>query len=133
VPLKQNPLKRLWRRLRSADPRHRLGAAGEKAARAFLEAAGYQFIARNVTTPFGELDLVMTDGDCLDVVEDKVAKSAASLPAKLQVNREKQKHLRNATLYYIKSKRWTKSARIDVMGRNGDQPFEHVKGAVPLG
>ena len=130
--LKQNPLRRLFKRLRSRDPRHRLGAEGESAAREFLEAAGYQFIARNVTTPFGELDLLMMDGECLVVVEVKVAKSASALPAKLQVNREKQKHLRNATLFYIKSKRWTKSVRIDVMGRNGDQPFEHIKGAVPV-
>jgi putative endonuclease len=131
--LKQNPLLKLFKRLRSADPRHRLGAEGEKAAREFLETAGYRFIARNVTTPFGELDLVMRDGECLVVVEVKVVKSIYALPAKLQVNREKQKHLRNATLFYIKSKRWTKSVRIDVMGRNGGQPFEHIKGAVPLG
>ena len=131
--LKQNPLRRLFKRLRSADPRHRLGAEGEKAARLFLEAAGYRFIARNVTTPFGELDLLMRDGECLVVVEVKVLHAAAALPAKLQVNRAKQKHLRDSALYYIKAKRWTKSVRIDVMGRNGEQPFEHIKGAVPFG
>ena len=132
MPIRDNPLKKIWRRLRRADPRHRLGAAGELAARRFLEDSGYRFIARNVATPFGELDLVMSDGDCLVVVEVKVLKSSRALPAKLQVNRTKQKHLRDATLCYLKAQRWTGGIRIDVLGRNGDGPFEHVKGAVPL-
>ena len=131
--LKQNPLLNLFKRLVGRDARHRLGAEGERAARIFLEDAGYVFVARNVRTPFGEIDLVMRDGDCLVIVEVKVLKSASALPAKLQVNRDKQLRLRKLALSYYKSSRWKGSVRIDVMGRNGDQPFEHIKGAVPIG
>ena len=131
--LKQNPLLNLFKRLVGRDARHRLGAEGERAARIFLEDAGYAFVARNVRTPFGEIDLVMRDGDCLVIVEVKVLKSASALPAKLQVNRDKQLRLRKLALSYYKSSRWKGSVRIDVMGRNGDQPFEHIKGAVPIG
>lgn len=131
--LKLSPLRNLLKRLGGRDARHRLGAEGEKAAREFLEKAGYEFVARNVRTPVGEIDLVLRDGNCLVIVEVKVLKSDAGLPAKLQVNRDKQKRLRKLALSYYKSSRWKGSVRIDVLGRNGNQPFEHIKGAVPIG
>lgn len=47
------------------------GRRGEDEARAWLEAQGYRFIARNVRSPRGEIDLVMAQGDCLVFVEVK--------------------------------------------------------------
>ena len=49
--------------------RARDGAAAEDAALAHLRAAGLDLLARNVRYPFGELDLVMREGDTLAFVE----------------------------------------------------------------
>ena len=49
--------------------RRSLGAAAEDAARALLEREGQTTLARNVNYRFGELDLVMRDGDTVVFVE----------------------------------------------------------------
>jgi putative endonuclease len=51
--------------------RQMLGAAGEQVARRHLEQRGYQFVAANWRRPYGELDLIMRDGDVLVFVEVK--------------------------------------------------------------
>lgn len=48
-----------------------LGAAGEAAAAAWLEARGYQVLARNVRTRYGEIDLVARSGSLVVFVEVK--------------------------------------------------------------
>ena len=53
------------------DPRHALGAAGERLAAAHLEARGYTLIERNYRTRHGELDLVAVDGRHLVFCEVK--------------------------------------------------------------
>ncbi|MBW8310815.1 MAG: YraN family protein [Rhizobium sp.] len=45
------------------------GDAAEAAARGLLEGEGLRLIARNVNYRFGELDLVMRDGDTVAFVE----------------------------------------------------------------
>jgi putative endonuclease len=49
--------------------RRQLGAAAEAAACALLEREGQRTLARNVNYRFGELDLVMRDGDTVVFVE----------------------------------------------------------------
>ena len=51
--------------------RQGLGAAGERLARRHLEHQGYEFIAANWRRPYGELDLIMRDGDTLVFIEVK--------------------------------------------------------------
>ena len=51
--------------------RQELGAAGELFARRHLEHQGYRFVAANWRRPYGELDLIMRDGDVLVFVEVK--------------------------------------------------------------
>jgi putative endonuclease len=48
-----------------------LGAAGERLARRHLEQRGYRFVAANWRRPYGELDLIMRDGNVLVFVEVK--------------------------------------------------------------
>jgi len=51
--------------------RQELGAAGELLARRHLEQRGYRFVTANWRRRYGELDLVMRDGDVLVFVEVK--------------------------------------------------------------
>ena len=60
------------------DPRRTLGAKGERLAAQHLEARGYEVVARNFRTRFGELDLVARDERFLVFCEVKtrIARSA---------------------------------------------------------
>ena len=51
--------------------RQELGAIGERLARRHLERRGYRFVAANWRRTYGELDLIMRDGDVLVFVEVK--------------------------------------------------------------
>jgi putative endonuclease len=57
--------------------RRRTGQIGEEIAAAHLRGLGYEIVARNVRTRYGELDIVALDGDCLVFVEVKTRRSAA--------------------------------------------------------
>jgi putative endonuclease len=62
----------------SADPRHRLGRAGEDAAAAHLERLGLDVLARNHRTRFGELDVIAYDGETLVFCEVKTGRAGAA-------------------------------------------------------
>ena len=55
----------------STDPRHRLGALGEQLAAEHLERLGYEVVARNHRTRYGEIDLIVADDEALVIVEVK--------------------------------------------------------------
>lgn len=55
----------------SSDPRHVLGREGERHALEHLQRLGYDLVAANHRTRFGEIDLVMRDGGALVFVEVK--------------------------------------------------------------
>ena len=65
------PSRGMGSRLVTRTARQVLGAAGEQLARRHLEQQGYWFVAANWRRPYGELDLVMRDGDALVFVEVK--------------------------------------------------------------
>jgi putative endonuclease len=62
----------------STDPRHRLGRQGEQLAAEHLERLGYEVVARNHRTRFGEIDLVAADADTLVIVEVKARRGRGS-------------------------------------------------------
>jgi len=49
----------------------RLGRVGEDAALSFVASLGWEVVARNLRTPYGEIDLLCRDRGCLVVVEVK--------------------------------------------------------------
>ena len=65
------PSRRMGSGLVTRTARQVLGAAGEQLARRHLEQQGYRFVTANWRRPYGELDLVMRDGDALVFVEVK--------------------------------------------------------------
>ena len=62
----------------STDPRHKLGRHGEQVAADHLERLGYEIVARNHRTRFGEIDLVAADEDTLVIVEVKTRRGRGS-------------------------------------------------------
>jgi len=56
------------------NPR-KLGRLGEKLAKTFLEASGYEVLFRNVRTEYGEIDLIAKRKNRLHFVEVKTRRS----------------------------------------------------------
>ena len=59
---------------KTTDHRQRLGRWGEDLAADFLEAKGYQILARNWRTRRGEIDLITQTGEIIAFVEVKTRK-----------------------------------------------------------
>src|ERR671936_1954237 len=60
------------------DVRHTRGRQGEEFAVAHFEALGFEVLARNHRTRFGEIDLVVFDGSTLVFVEVKTRRASGS-------------------------------------------------------
>ena len=99
-----------------APDRIALGAAAEDAACAFLLARGLQLIARNVRYRFGELDLVMRDGDTIVFVEVRRRKGGRFGDGAASVDHRKRRRLRLAARAWLASKRGSADApcRFDI-------------------
>jgi putative endonuclease len=62
------------------DVRHTAGRRGEELAAEHLERLGFEILARNHRTRYGELDLVAYDGETLVFAEVKTRRSGARDP-----------------------------------------------------
>ncbi len=60
----------------SADPRQHLGRTGEDLALAHLERLGFELVARNHRTRWGEIDLIVHNGSALVFVEVKTRRAS---------------------------------------------------------
>lgn len=74
--------------------RQQVGRWGEAVASRFLEKRGYQILARNARTPYGEIDLVARQKDgCLVFVEVKTRTNAVFGYPEEAVDARKLKHM----------------------------------------
>jgi putative endonuclease len=62
----------------STEARQHLGRSGERLALEHLERLGFELVARNHRTRWGEIDLVVHDGDVLVFVEVKTRRATGS-------------------------------------------------------
>ncbi|HYY06163.1 MAG TPA: YraN family protein [Candidatus Limnocylindria bacterium] len=62
------------------DVRHTRGRRGEELAAAHLSRLGYEILARNHRTRWGELDLVAFDGETIVFVEVKTRRAGSGAP-----------------------------------------------------
>ena len=78
----------------------RIGKWGENAATAYLTERGYEIIARNVRTPYGEIDIVAGQEDVTIFVEVKTRTSnKMGLPEEAITSR-KREHMLAAAEHY---------------------------------
>lgn len=56
--------------------RQSLGERGEQIGREYLEGLGYRLIGKNMRTAYGEVDLIMKDGEVWVFVEVKTRRTA---------------------------------------------------------
>jgi putative endonuclease len=80
----------------------RVGKWGEQAAERFLAERGYDILARNVRTPYGEIDLVVQKGGFTIFVEVKSRTSKTFGPPEVSVTPRKQEHMRASAEHYAR-------------------------------
>lgn len=117
-----------------ADPRHATGKSGEQLAEAHLRRLGCRSIATNFTTPVGELDLVMQDGDTVVFVEVKTRADRRFAEPHEAVTAAKQAKLLRAAAWFLQRRGWIeRPCRFDVVTivtGDGPQPrIEHFRDA----
>jgi len=80
-----------------------LGSIGEDIACSYLKRHGYIIIAKNYTTPIGEIDIIAEDGDAIVFVEVKTRRSETFGFPEEAVNKKKMHKLTNVAYFFIKS------------------------------
>jgi len=83
--------------------RQKAGAWGEGVAETYLASQGLQPLARNVRTPFGEIDLILLDRDAVIFVEVKTRSNLDFGQPEEAVSAKKREHLIHAAEAYIQS------------------------------
>ena len=120
------------------DPRRTLGEAGERLALEHLGRLGFALVARNHRTRWGELDLVVFDGETLVFVEVKTRHASARAGDPLQaVSETKQRQVRRmaaAWLMEVHDRPRSAELRFDVIGVTVDARgdllrLDHLEGA----
>lgn len=104
-----------------------LGKQAEEAVSLFLTRRGFKIVARNVTFPFGELDLVANDGATLVFIEVKYRKSTLYGAPYEAVGRSKQKKIILAAKAYLQRLKTEPPCRFDVISMWGDLEKPHIE------
>jgi putative endonuclease len=82
----------------------RTGKLGEELAAGHLKNEGYRIVEKNYRCPFGEMDIVARDGDCIVFVEVKSRRSVRYGDPQMAVGARKQETLSKIAQYYLKEK-----------------------------
>jgi putative endonuclease len=101
------------------------GRAGEDAAAAYLEHAGYRIVRRNLRLPGGEVDLLCRDGQTIVFVEVKARTSARFGRALSAVDARKRATLRRLAADYVQIVAPNAGVRFDVVAVDGDRITLH--------
>ncbi len=78
----------------------RIGRWGEEVAADYLSQRGCEIVARNVRTPYGEIDIVARQGDITIFVEVKTRTSDRMGLPEESITARKRQHMLSAAEYY---------------------------------
>ena len=122
----------------SADPRQHLGRTGEDLALAHLERLGFELVARNHRTRWGEIDLIVHDGTTLVFVEVKTRRASGSGRGPWEALHERKRtqvrRMAAAFLAEVDERPRAKELRFDAIGvvidpRGRLVALDHLEGA----
>ncbi len=101
----------------------KIGQWGEETAAEYLSQRGYEISARNVRTPYGEIDIVAKQGDVTIFIEVKTLTSSRSFFPEHNVTARKREHMLACAEHYAAENaidHW----QIDVIAVEGKQGWE---------
>ena len=109
------------------------GAWGEELALRYLERRGYRLVERNYRTRYGELDLVLREGDTLVFVEVKLRRTTGFGDPLEAVTPHKQAKIRSLAEHYLLNREPPfDTVRFDVVGillGKGPPRVQHIEDA----
>jgi putative endonuclease len=113
-----------------------LGGRGEDEAARHFERLGYEVLARNHRTRYGELDLVVADASTIVFVEVKTRRAGTASPWE-NLHEDKRKQVRRMAAAWLnesRGRRFAEELRFDavavVLNRDGSLvSLEHLEGA----
>ena len=91
------------------------GLTGERKAIQYLQNRGMVLLQQRYRSPFGEIDLVMRDGEALVFIEVKARNTGREGSGLLSVNRRKQQKIIRTALYFLSSHAFDCPMRFDVI------------------
>lgn len=106
-----------------------LGNAGESRAQTFLEQQGLSWIANNYRSRFGEIDLIMQDGNTVVFVEVRVRSSQQFGGAAESVDYRKQQKIIKTAAAYLQQFSPPGFSRFDVIAIEGTKEINWIKSA----
>lgn len=116
--------------------RQKLGRRGEQIATIYLQRQGYVIVEQNWRCPFGEVDIVARDGDCLVFVEVRTWRPGPYGTPEASITPRKQSKMLEVAQSYLQAARlddvdW----RIDVVAIEMDRVAQvkrlnHIRNAV---
>ena len=113
--------------------RQKVGSWGEMVAAEYLQEHGYNLIARNFRTPYGEIDIIAEKAGYSIFIEVKTRTSGSLGPPEISVTPRKQEHMVAAAEYYCQENE-IDSWQIDVIAVEilpGKQPaITHFENAI---
>jgi len=110
----------------------KVGRWGEQAAADYLSAQGYEIVARNVRTSYGEIDLIARKDGFIIFVEVKARTTSSFGPPEAAVTPRKQQHMVACAEHYAQQNEidhW----QIDVIAVeevNGKAEIVHFENAI---
>jgi putative endonuclease len=111
----------------------KVGAWGEEVTAQWLLEHEHEIIARNVRTPYGEIDIVARQGDVTIFVEVKTLTSSQNFLPEHQITARKREHMLNAAQHFA-AEHQIDHLQIDVIaveGKPGGTPvITHFENAV---
>jgi putative endonuclease len=107
------------------------GDAAERAAECYLTKHGLKLVTRNFRTRFGEIDLIMRDGDTLVFVEVRMRKGQSFGGAAASIGNTKQGRLVAAAQQYLSDLKHPPACRFDalLLGDTEAREVEWIKNA----
>jgi len=98
------------------------GKRGEDLAADFLRTKGYTLIARNVRSPFGEIDLICRDGKTTVFVEVKYRTAPNFGHPEEAIPGNKLERLEKSVEWYVTKNKLAGDYRLDVVSIEGESP-----------
>ena len=95
------------------------GSAGENAALAMLLKNGFELVARNYQTKYGEIDLIVKNERFLVFAEVKTRTKASRYKGYVAVTSEKKQRIIKTVLLFLKENHFSLQPRIDVIDIEG--------------
>ena len=113
--------------------KHKIGATGQQAAESFLQKKGYNVLARNFRKKFGEIDLVMQDGEYVVFVEVKARSALTHGHPREAVGSTKQKRIIETAQAYLAQHMLTdigvRFDVVEVLMQHGQVYVSHIENA----